>query len=172
MAARVRSRLALRTSRSEGAQGADGVKITKEKTPMKKLIPVLWLFLLASFTYGQEIKKGALIGVHTFDDVKLAPGVTMEQFVNAFNTKMIPALEKARKGWKCYPIKRIRGEKSATYGVIMVIPSEKERDIYFKPDGSDSELGKTANKIIEPALSEVTKLGTMPADRFIDWLVY
>jgi hypothetical protein len=139
---------------------------------MKKLIPALLLFLLASFTYGQEIKKGTLIGVHTFDDVKLAPGVTMEQFVNAYNTKMIPALEKARKGWKCYPIKRVRGEKSATYGVMMVIPSEKERDIYYKPDGSESELGKTADKIIEPAWKELTKLGTIPADRYIDWLVY
>jgi hypothetical protein len=139
---------------------------------MKKLIPVCLLFLLASVAYGQELKKGTLVGVHIFDDVKLAPGVTMEQFVNAFNTKMIPAMEKAYRGWKWFPIKRIRGDKSAPYGVMAVIPSEKERDKYFNKDGSDNELGKAANKSIEPVWKEVEKLGTIPADRYIDWLVY
>jgi hypothetical protein len=130
------------------------------------------LFLLTSPAYGQELKKGTLVGVHTFDDVKLAPGVTMEQFINAFNTKMIPAMEKAHSGWKWFPIKRIRGDKSATYGVMAVVPSVKERDKYYNADGSENELGKAANKITEPAWKEVEKFGTVPADRYIDWLVY
>jgi hypothetical protein len=69
-------------------------------------------FLITSATYGRDLKKGILVGVHTFDDVKLAPGVTMEQFINAFNTKMIPAMEKAQSGCKWHTIKRIRGDKS------------------------------------------------------------
>jgi hypothetical protein len=139
---------------------------------MKKLIPALLLFLLSTFAYGQEIRKGTLIGVHTFDDVKLAPGVTMEQFVNAYNTKMIPAMEEAVKGWKLYPIKRIRGEKSATYGVMIVIASEKERDKYYNPDGSENEAGKAVDKTLEPALKELSQFGTITTDRYIDWLVY
>jgi hypothetical protein len=134
-------------------------------------IIALSVFLLTSATYGQELKKGTLVGVHTFDDVKLAPGVTMEQFVNAYN-KVIPAFEKARNGWKVYPIKRIRGDKSATYGVMIVIPSVKERDKYFNADGSENQLGKAANIITEPTWKEVEKLGTISNDRYIDWLVY
>jgi hypothetical protein len=136
------------------------------------MIFALSIFLLTSATYGQELKKGTLIGVHTFNNVNLAPGVTMEQFVNAFNTKMIPALEKTHSGWKWYPIKRIRGDKSATYGVMAVISSVKERDKYYNADGSENELEKAANKITEPVWKEVEKLGTMLADRYIDWLVY
>jgi hypothetical protein len=96
----------------------------------------------------------------------------MEQFVNAFNTKMIPAMEKAQSGWKWYPIKRIRGDKSATYGVMAVIPSVKERDKYYNADGSENELGKAADKATESIVKELDKLGTIPADRYIDWLVY
>ena len=136
------------------------------------MIFALSVFLLTSATYGQELKKGTLVGVHTFDDVKLAPGVTMEQFIHAFNTKMIPAMEKAQSGWKWYPIKRIRGDKSATYGVMAVIPSVKERDKYYNADGSDNELGKAVNKLTEPVWKEVEKLGTVSNDRYIDWLVY
>jgi len=139
---------------------------------MRKLIPALLLFLLASFTYGQDMKKGTLVGVHTFDDVKLAPGVTMEQFANAYNTKMIPAMEKAAKGWKLYPIKRIRGEKSATYGVLIVIASEKDRDQYYNPDGTENEAGKAVGKALEPAAKELSQFGTITTDRYIDWLVY
>jgi hypothetical protein len=140
---------------------------------MNKLLFVFTLLLLTSgITFGQELDKGTLVGVHTFNDVKLAPGATMEQFVNAYNTKLIPALEKALTGWKCYLIKRIRGDNAPTYGVMIVISSEKERDKYYNADGTDSELGKAANKTIEPAVKEMEKFGTMPNDRYIDWLIY
>jgi hypothetical protein len=135
------------------------------------MIFALSLFLVTTATYGQELKKGTLVGVHTFDDVKLAPGVTIEQFVNAYN-KLIPAFEKAQNGWKFYPIKRIRGEKSSAYGVMIVIPSVKERDKYYNADGSENELGKAADKTLEPAMKELMKLGTISTDRYIDWLVY
>jgi hypothetical protein len=139
---------------------------------MRKLMLVFPLLLLTGLAYGQEIKKGNLVGVHIFSDIKLAPGVTMEQFVNAFNAKLIPAFEKAKKGWKCYPIKRIRGEKSATYGVMIVVPSEKERDKYYNADGSDNDLEKAIKKSLEPVDKELAKFGTQFNDRYIDWLVY
>ena len=140
---------------------------------MKAPLFVFTLVLLIScIVSGQELKKGTLVGVHIFSDVKLASGVTMEQFVNAYNTKLIPALEQARTGWKCYPIKRIRGDNAPAYGVMIVIPSEKERDKYFNADGSDNKIGKIANKIMEPVVKELEKLGTMPNDRYIDWLIY
>jgi hypothetical protein len=131
---------------------------------MRKLLFIFSLFMLTScVAFGQELKKGTLVGVHVFSDVKLASGV---------NTKLIPALEKARSGWKCYPIKRIRGDSAPAYGVMIIIPSEKERDKYFNADGSDNELGKSADRTMECAVKELEKLGTMPDDRYIDWLIY
>ncbi len=138
---------------------------------MKKLL-LMSLFLAATIAYGQELKKGTLVGVHIFADVKLAPAVTMEQFLSAYQAKFIPAVEKAYSGWKCYLIKRIRGDEAPSYGVMFVIASEKERDKYFNADGSDSELGKAANKLMEPAENELKKFGTVPNDRYVDWLVY
>jgi hypothetical protein len=133
------------------------------------LISALSLFMLSSATYGQELKKGMLVGVHTWS-VKLAPGVTMEQFINFTNTKFIPTQQKNLPGWSFYPVKWIRGEKSDQFGVVIIVP-EKERDKYYNPDGSDTELGKVSRKKLQPIMDEAAKLGTM-TDKYIDWLIY
>ncbi len=138
---------------------------------MKKVLLVLWVLMFMSIAFGQEIKKGTLVGVHIFSDVKLAPGVTMEQFVGAYN-KLIPVWEKALGNWKFYPIKRLRGDKAPTYGIMIVVPSEKERNKYYNADGSDSDLRKAVTKSTEQADKELAKLGTIPRDSYIDWLVY
>jgi hypothetical protein len=93
--------------------------------------------------------------------VTLEPGVTMEQLVDSYNKKAIPALEKSRPGWKAYPVKRVRGEKAEGVGLIIVITSEGERDRYYNADGSDSALGRAANAKVQPVLDELTKLGTI-----------
>lgn len=136
---------------------------------MKKLVFAFSLILLTSVGYGQELKKGTLIGVHPWS-VKLAPGVTMQQFIDFANTKLIPAQQKNLPGWKFYPVKWIRGEKSEEYGVIVIVP-EKERDKYYNPDGSDTELGKAVRKKLQPIWDEAAKLGT-ETDKYIDWLTY
>ena len=120
---------------------------------------------------AQPLTKGSLVGVHNAA-VKLNPGVTMEQFVAFYNTKLIAAYEKSRPGWRAYPVKRVRGEKADGMGLIIVIPTEQERDKYYKPDGSDSELGVAANGQLEAVLAEMGKLATITADPYIDWVVY
>jgi hypothetical protein len=84
----------------------------------------------------------------------------------------LPAYEKSWPGWKFYPVRRIRGEKAEGFGLITVIPTEAERDRYYKADGSPSQLGKAANAKIQPIVDEMNKLGTITADPYIDWLVY
>jgi hypothetical protein len=138
---------------------------------MRKGILVVGLFLVAGSAAAQELKKGNLVGVHNVA-VKLAPGATMEQFVAFYNAKLIPAYEKSRPGWKAYPVKRVRGEKAEGMGLIIVIPSEKDRDKYYKADGSASELGAAADAQIQPVLAEMGKLGTITGDPYIDWVVY
>lgn len=138
---------------------------------MRKAILAAGLLLLAGVAHAQELKKGNLVGTHNIS-VKLEPGVTMEQFVDFYNKKVIPEFEKSRTGWKAFPVKRIRGEKADGMGLIIVITSEGERDKYYNADGSDSELGRAANAKLQPISDEMKKLGTITADFYTDWVVY
>jgi hypothetical protein len=134
-------------------------------------IAVLLIVLSASAVHAQELKKGNVVGMHV-STIKLADGVTMEKFTAFFAEKAIPAYEKSWPGWKFYPVRRIRGEKAEGFGLIIVIPTEAERDKYYNADGSPSELGKAANAKVQPIADEMNKLGTITADPYIDWLVY
>jgi hypothetical protein len=134
-------------------------------------LAVLLTVLSASAVHAQELKKGNVVGIHV-SAIQLAAGVTMETFTAFFVEKAIPAYEKTWRGWKYYPVRRIRGEKAEGFGLIIVIPTEAERDKYYNADGSPSELGKAANAKIQPIMDEMSKLGTITADPYIDWLVY
>jgi hypothetical protein len=138
---------------------------------MKTFVMSVAVFALTgASTHAQELKKGNLVGTHVMT-VKLEPGVTLEQFTAFFVDKAIPAAEKIWAGWKYYPVRRIRGEKADGFGLLIVIPSEAERDKYYNPDGSPSELGKSALAKYQPTLDQLTKLGTITADPYVDWLV-
>ena len=137
---------------------------------MKKMILAATLLLFAGLTDAQELKKGNLVGTH-LGVVKLAPGVTMEQFTEFYANKFRPELEKAM-GWKFYPVRRIRGEKADGFAMIIVIASEAERNKYYNADGSPTELNKGVTAKLKPIQDELDKLGTMTSDVYTDWLVY
>jgi hypothetical protein len=143
----------------------------KEVTSMSKALVAVVLFLSAGVAYGQELRKGNLVGVHHIS-VRLEPGVTMQQFVDFYNKRVVPAYEEAYPGWRAYPAKRVRGETADGMGLIIVIPSERERDMYYNADGSNSELGKAAQAKVQPILDEMGKLGTVTADPYVDWVIY
>jgi hypothetical protein len=86
------------------------------------------LALSASAVQPQELKKGNVVGMHV-STIKLAAGVTMEKFTAFFVEKAIPAYEKSWLGWKFYPVRRIRGEKAEGFGLVIVIPTEAEREV-------------------------------------------
>jgi hypothetical protein len=136
---------------------------------MKKLILLTVLILVVGLTYGQTLQKGNLIGTHVFT-VTLAPGVTMDKYVDFLNTKVIPEIVKVYPEWKCHILKGVRGENPNSYGLIYIIKSQKDRDKYYNADGTDSELGKQANAKMKPILDELSKLGTYDS-KYTDWLV-
>jgi hypothetical protein len=138
---------------------------------MKKAALGSAFLLLACVASGQELKKGNLIGTHLMT-VKLEPGVTLEKFLDYYNKTAIPAFEETRPGWKVYPIKRVRGEKADGVAMLYVVSSESERDKYYNPDGSDSALGKETIAKVQPVLDALSKLGTITADVYTDWVVY
>ena len=136
---------------------------------MKKLIMMAVLILMAGLMYGQSLQKGNLIGTHIFS-VTLAPGVTMDKYIEFMSNKAIPEMEKVYTNWKYYLVKGIRGENPDSYGMIIVIKTQKDRDKYYNPDGTDSELGKQANEKLKPVMDEFTKMGTYTS-KYTDWMV-
>jgi len=136
---------------------------------MKKLIMMAVLILMTGLMYGQSLQKGNLIGTHIFS-VTLAPGVTMDKYIEFMTNKAIPEMEKVYTNWKYYLVKGIRGENPDSYGMIIVIKTQKDRDKYYNPDGTDSELGKQANEKLKPVMDEFTKMGTYTS-KYTDWVV-
>jgi hypothetical protein len=136
---------------------------------MKKLILISAVILMAGITYGQSLQKGNLVGTHVIT-VSLKQGVTIEQYMEFFKTKVIPQMEKNMPNWKGYLVKGIRGENSNSFGMIIVIKSAQDRDKYYNADGTDSELGKSANEKLKSTFEELDKLGTYTS-KYTDWIV-
>jgi hypothetical protein len=136
---------------------------------MKKLVFLMALIMLSGLTFGQGLQKGNLVGFHVIT-VTLQPGVTLEKFIEFYNSKVIPGYEKNFQGGKAFLAKSIRGENKDSYGVFMVFKTEKDRDKYFKPDGSSTDLGIAANDKLKPVFEELNKLGTRTSV-YNDWLV-
>jgi hypothetical protein len=137
---------------------------------MKNLIlTVFATLMLVAISNSQTLQKGNLVGTHVMT-VTLNPGVTMEQFLDFQTKKVFPVYEKYYTGWKFYIVKSIRGEIKDSYGMIMVIKTEKERDKYYNPDGSHTKLGTEAMDKCKSIVDESNKLGTYTTT-YTDWLV-
>lgn len=138
---------------------------------MNRLFLAFALLLLPATAPAQELQKGNVVGTHVIE-IQLAQGVSMEQYARAWAEKMLPALEENMPGWKCYLLKRMRGEQADGLGMIIVTRSEAERDKYFNADGSHSDLRKAVTARLAPITAEMDELGRMTHDRYTDWLAY
>ena len=136
---------------------------------MKKLVFLATLILLSGLAFGQTLQKGNLVGFHVMK-ITLQPGVTMEKFIDFYNSKVVPEYGKNYPGGKGFVAKSIRGENKDSFGVFMVFQTEKDRDKYFKSDGSSTDLGIAAENKLKPVIEELNKLGTMTTI-YNDWLV-
>ncbi len=110
-----------------------------------------------------------MIGTHVIT-VTLKPGVTMEQFIESYKSKVIPEMNKFEPDWKVYLVKSIRGDAKNSLGLIHVVKSEKVRDRYNNDDGSSTELGKSVSDKLKPIFDELEKMGTVTTT-YNDWLV-
>jgi len=136
---------------------------------MKKLLVITALLLFAGIAFGQTLQKGNLIGLHVVS-IDLKPGVNLDQYLDFFNEKVIPAWEKAEKGMKVFSIKGLRGENMNEIGVLVQYKDEATRDKSFNPDGSPSEYGNKFNEEMAPIISEWEKLGTWTS-KYTDWIL-
>jgi hypothetical protein len=136
---------------------------------MKKLIVLTSILILAGSVYCQSLIKGNLVGMHVLT-IELKPGVSMDQFLDQFQNKLISELEKHNPGWKAYLVKSLRGPNENKIGLIYVINSEKDRDKYYNPDNSLTEFGQQAIKKMQAVIDEMNQFGKW-STKYDDWLV-
>ena len=136
---------------------------------MKTIILTFVMILFAGFAFGQSFKKGNFVGVHS-EDIKLAPGVSMDQYLDFIIKKYVPEYEKAF-GSKVYITKGVRGENINKLGMMIIYDSEATRNKYFKDDGTGTEAGQNASKKLESLNKELEKLGTSSESKYTDWVV-
>lgn len=139
---------------------------------MKKALILLTFALTGIFCFGQTLQKGNLLGLHS-SSPKLKEGVKMEDFINFFKSKVIPAYDKAFPGIKTYLVVSVRGQDSARLGTIYMFNSEADRDRYFNKDGTPTELLNTSFAKLGDLLKELEKYATNfeGSDTYNDWVV-
>jgi len=136
---------------------------------MKKYFLLITVILFSGITFGQPIKKGTVVGTHVMT-VTLQPDVTIDQLIEFFHNRLAPEIEKNYEGWKVYLVKSLRGENPDSFGLIYVIESEKDRDKFYNPDGTASELGQAVTEKMQPVMDEFAKIATI-STKYDDWLV-
>jgi hypothetical protein len=135
---------------------------------MKKLILIAVLIFVAVTTYGQTLQKGNFVGYHVLA-IDLKQNVTMDQYLDMYKNKLIPALDKNFQG-EWYLTKGLRGECENCYGVIIVWKSEADCNKFWKKEGGLTDLGQTTMDKLKPLIDELEKLGTATS-KYTDWIV-
>jgi hypothetical protein len=135
---------------------------------MKKLIFITAFIIMAGIAYGQSLQKGNFIGFHVYT-INLDPDVTMNQYLEVWKNKVIPAFDKNFQS-KSYIIKGVRGECENCFGTMTIWESEAERDKFFNENGGLSEVGQAARVKYQPALDESAKLGKW-SSTYTDWVI-
>jgi hypothetical protein len=136
---------------------------------MKRLILFTVLIFAISLTHGQNLQKGNLVGTHVMT-VTLQPGVTMDQFMEVFKSKVLPVYN-IDPDWNVYLVKSIRGNVSKdSFGLIHIVKSDQVRDRFYNIDGSRTELGKSWSEKLKPIMEELKKYGTYTTT-WSDWIV-
>ena len=136
------------------------------------------VFLLAAIAFfglsssAQTLHKGSLIGLHSSPQT-LQPGVTPQQLTTFFATKFKPAYDAAFPGMKIFLVQSLRGNDSATIGIIYLFDSEAGRNKYFGKDGQPTALFNQASAKVDAVSKEMDKYVTSAsgAGVYNDWLV-
>ena len=135
---------------------------------MKKLVLIAAVVLMSGITFGQRLQKGNFVGFHVMT-INLNPGVTMNQYIDFYKNKLIPAYARNFQA-ECYLVKGIRGESINSFGFMMIRKSEADRDKFFNKEGGTHETGKVAMEKLKPVSDELAKLGS-GTSKYTDWIV-
>lgn len=135
---------------------------------MKKYFLFFAFILFAVITSGQSFEKGNYVGFHVLT-ITLNQGVTMDQYLDVYKNKVMPAYEKNFQS-KCYLVKSSRGECENCFGLFIVWKTEADWSKFWNKEGGTTDLGQAALDKLKPQTEEIKKLGTYTS-KYTDWVV-
>jgi len=134
-------------------------------------IALLFFAFLATVSFttnAQTSKKGSLIGLHS-GTLKLAPNVTMKQYVDFFHNTLQPQLEKEFQ-CKLVMVEGVRGKGQNQIGFIWLFESEAARNKVYQSEGVYTPFGQNAMNKVQKTIEAWNKLGTAETT-YTDWSV-
>lgn len=135
---------------------------------MKKQVCISVFILVTGLAFSQNLQKGNFVGFHEMT-ITLDPNVTMNQFLDFYKIKIMPAYESNFQA-KCYLVKGKRGECANCFGLMIIWESETDRDKFFNNEGGLNEYGRSIADKLKPLTDEMAKLGT-ESSKYTDWIV-
>jgi hypothetical protein len=137
----------------------------------KTLLLLLLLFGFSVYrVYAQTLPKGAVIGFHTLT-ITLNPDATMNQVLDFFASKYIPAAEKNFPGTKMYLLSGDRGENKSKVALMEVFESVQIRDRYYPAPDKSSPEAEAATAKMQDSLGDMNKLVVGYTDSYTDWVI-
>jgi hypothetical protein len=136
---------------------------------MKKLIIAVAFILFTGVAFGQTLKKGGVLALH-HTQVTLAPGVTIDQYLNFYVDKIVPEMKKVFPGIEYKVLKGIGVNNQHEYALLYYTQSLEVFRTFWNSDGTPTEKGAAAMAKLQPLLEEMSKLGQytqVPGD----WLI-
>ena len=110
---------------------------------MRKLLVITALLLFAGVVFGQSFQKGGVVAIHEWS-LKLNPDVTMNQFLELWNSEAIPAMIKAVPEQTPFLLKGIGKDNKYDYAGLYYYNSLEDLRKYWKEDGTPTEKGAAA----------------------------
>ena len=124
--------------------------------PSKSWIILIVTVLFASACWAQGLESGNLIGIHVVT-VTLNPGVTMDQFKNAFVHDVLPEYEKNWPGLKGYLLKGFFDEHKDRFAIVWLFKTVADRNRNFDANGRANELERAALEKVKPFEDKLKK---------------
>lgn len=133
-----------------------------------------WLIDFYQSTYlskAPKLEKGNILGIHVLKDIKLSPGVTMQQVEEFLLNKYIPAFNELAGDVKVFAFKSMRGESEGITAIAYYLNSVETLNKYWPSEGVQSEEAKALFQKIQDLQTEFYKMVTIKKDFYNDWQV-
>jgi hypothetical protein len=137
---------------------------------MKRIIVISVLVLIAGAAIGQTLKKGSILALRSYEIV-LQPDATMNQFLDFWQNKYIPAEEKAWPGMKVFILKGDRGAHAQELGELVFFDSKESRDKLWPVEGEAGPYDEASTEFFAPIMEEGSKLVADSKAVYTDWIV-
>lgn len=136
---------------------------------MKKLIIAVAFILFAGVAFGQTLKKGGVVALHSYT-ISLAPGVTMEEYLDFWESSILPELNKVFPIKKARILKGIGVNNQDAFATLNYWESLEVFRTYWNDDGTPTEKGAAAMGTLQPIIEKMNKMGEYTQTPG-DWLI-